>query len=63
MTKAEAIKNTGYEEEELILLGLIAMKARMKEARNASEDSESFDHYDSLVKAYDKMICEYRILK
>jgi len=58
MTKAEAIKNTGYTEEELIVLGLIAMKCRMKEARNESEDSESYEHYDRLVKAYDKMIVE-----
>ena len=59
MSKAEAIKNTGYTENELIYLGLIAMKNRMKEARHESTDSESFDHYDRLVRAYDKMIVEY----
>lgn len=58
MTKVEVIKSTGYTEEELILLGLIAMKNRMKEARRESTDSESFDHYDRLVRAYDKMIVE-----
>lgn len=58
MTKAEAIKNTGYTENELIYLGLIAMKNRMKEARHESTDSECFEHYDRLVKAYDKMIVE-----
>ena len=58
MTKAEAIKNTGYTENELIFLGLVAMKNRMKEARRESADSESYDHYDRLVKAYDKMIVE-----
>jgi hypothetical protein len=58
MTKVEVIKSTGYTEEQLILLGLIAMKNRMKEARRESTDSESFDHYDRLVRAYDKMIVE-----
>ena len=58
MTKVEAIKNTGYTEEELIFLGLIAMKNNMKKARNESTDDESFDHYDRLVRAYDKMIVE-----
>lgn len=58
MTKVEVIKSTGYTEEQLILLGLIAMKNRMKEARSESTDSESFDHYDRLVRAYDKMIVE-----
>ena len=58
MTKVEVIKSTGYTEEQLILLGLIAMKNRMKEARRESTDNESFDHYDRLVRAYDKMIVE-----
>ncbi len=58
MTKVEVIKSTGYTEGQLILLGLIAMKNRMKEARRESTDSESFDHYDRLVRAYDKMIVE-----
>ena len=58
MTKVEVVKSTGYTEEQLILLGLIAMKNRMKEARSESTDSESFDHYDRLVRAYDKMIVE-----
>lgn len=58
MTKAETIKNTGYTENELILLGLISMKSRMKEARNGSSDSEFFDHYNGLVKAYDVLIVE-----
>lgn len=59
MTKIEAIKETGYTEEELIVLGLIAMKNRMKEARRESTDSECYDHYDRLVRAYDKMIIEH----
>ena len=58
MSKSEAIKNTGYTENELIYLGLIAMKNRMKEARSESTDSECYEHYDRLVKAYDKMIVE-----
>ena len=62
MTKAEMIKSTGYTEEQLILLGLISMKNRMKEARNESTDSESFDHYARLVRAYDKMIVEREYL-
>lgn len=56
MTKAEAIKATGYTERELIYLGLIVMKNRMKQARE--ENPASFDHYDRLVKAYDKMMVE-----
>lgn len=64
MTKAEAIKSTGYTEEELIFLGLVAMKNRMKEARRESTDSECYEHYDRLVRAYDKMIVEHEnILK
>lgn len=62
MTKAEVIKSTGYTEEQLILLGLISMKNRMKEARNESTDSECFDHYNRLVHAYDKMIIEREYL-
>ena len=58
MTKAEAIKVTGYTEDQLIVLGLIAMKNRMKEARSESDSSECFEHYDRLVRAYDKMIIE-----
>ena len=58
MSKAEAIKATGYTEDQLIVLGLIAMKTKMVEARNESTDSESWDHYDGLVKAYTKMIIE-----
>ncbi len=58
MTKQEAIKGTGYTEDELIILGLIAMKNRMKEARRESPDRESYDHYDRMVNAYDKMIAE-----
>lgn len=58
MTKAETISVTGYTEEELIFLGLVAMKNRMKEARQESTDSECFEHYDRLVRAYDRMIAE-----
>ena len=63
MTKAEVIKSTGYTEEELIFLGLIAMKNRMKEARSESTESECFDHYDRLVRAYDMMIIERENLR
>ena len=59
MNKAEAIKKTGYTENELIHLGLISMKLRMKEARNNCVTSEEYDHYDALVKAYDAMVIEY----
>lgn len=60
MSKQEAINRTEYSETELIYLGLVAMKVRMKEARNNSTDSESWDHYDALVKAYDAMEIEYK---
>lgn len=60
MKKAEAIKRTGYTEDELIYLGIIAMKNRMKDARNNSEDDESWDHYDALVKAYDALEISYK---
>lgn len=59
MSKAEAIKKTGYTENELIYLGLIAMKVRMKESRHNCETSEEFEHYDALVKAFDAMAIEY----
>ena len=59
MSKAEAIKRTGYTEYDLIYLGLIAMKVRMEEARNVSETSEEFEHYDAMVKAFDAMAIEY----
>lgn len=59
MSKAEAIKRTGYTENELIYLGLVAMKVRMKESRNNCETSEEFEHYDALVKAFDAMAIEY----
>lgn len=58
MSKAEAIKATGYTEEQLIVLGMISMKNQMAKARNESTDNESWDHYDGLVKAYAKMISE-----
>ena len=58
MSKAEAIKATGYTEEQLIVLGMISMKQQMVKARNESSDIESWDHYDRLVKAYTKMITE-----
>lgn len=60
MKKEEAIKATGYTESELIYLGIIAMKVRMKEARNNSEDDESWSHYDALVKAYEALDIAYK---
>ena len=60
MSKTEAIKRTDYTETELIYLGLVAMKVRMKEARANSQTSEEWDHYDALVKAYDAMEIEYK---
>ena len=60
MKKEEAIKATGYTESELIYLGIIAMKVRMKEARTNSEDDESWSHYDALVKAYEALDIEYK---
>ena len=60
MNKTEAIKRTDYTETELVYLGLVAMKIRMKEARANSETSDEWDHYDALVNAYDAMEIEYK---
>lgn len=58
MTKQEAIKATGYTEEDLSTLALQMAKTMMRDARSKSDDMESWDHYDSMVMAYEWMLSE-----
>ena len=62
MSMQDKIAKTGYSETELIYLGLITMKLRMKDARNGAEDSESYEHYDAMVKAYEAMEIHYKAM-
>lgn len=52
MTKAEAIQNTEYTENDLINLALTMAIQHCREWRNESEDIESYDHYDALWNAF-----------
>lgn len=52
MTKAEAIRNTEYTENDLINLALTMAVQQSREWRNRSEDSESWDHYEALLNAF-----------
>lgn len=52
MTKAEAIQNTEYTEQELIKLALTMAAQQAKTWRNGSDDSESWDHYEALMNAF-----------
>lgn len=45
--------NTDYTKDELIALALKMAAQRAKEWRNAADDSESWDHYDGLLKAFE----------
>ena len=56
MTKTEAIRKTEYTETELIKLAIQTAKHIYKDHRNASDDIESWDHYDALVNAYEAIL-------
>ena len=52
MTKAEAIQNTEYTENELINLALMMVVQQCKNWRNESDDIHSWDHYEALLNAF-----------
>lgn len=52
MTKNEVIKNSGYTENELITFALQIGVVKAIEWRAKAFNSESFEHYDNLLKAF-----------
>ena len=58
MTKAEAIKNTEYTENDLINLALTMAVQNTREWRNQSEDSESWEHYENLMNAFSAILLD-----
>ena len=58
MTKAEAIRNTEYTENELINLALTMAVQQCKAWRNESEDIHSWDHYEALLNAFSAILAE-----
>ena len=58
MTKAEAIQNTEYTEQELIKLALTMAAHQAKTWRNGSDDSESWEHYEALTNAFQALADE-----
>ena len=58
MTKAEAIKNTEYTENDLINLALTMAVQHSREWRNQSDDIESWKHYENLMNAFSAILTE-----
>jgi len=58
MTKAEAIKNTEYTENDLINLALTMAVQQCRAWRNESDDIHSWDHYDALLNAFSAILTE-----
>lgn len=58
MTKAEAIQNTEYTEQELIKPALTMAAQQAKTWRNGSDDSESWDHYEALMNTFQALADE-----
>lgn len=58
MTKAEAIKNTEYTENDLINIALLMAEYKSKEWRDQSDDSESWEHYESLMNAFSAILTD-----
>lgn len=58
MTKAEAIRNTEYTENDLINLALTMAVQNSREWRNQSDDSESWEHYENLMNAFSAILTE-----
>ena len=52
MTKAEAIRNTEYTENDLINLAITMAVQHCIAWRNESDDIHSWDHYDALLNAF-----------
>lgn len=60
MTKQEIINSTEYTEKELTELALTMAAQQMKNFRNKSNDSESWEHYDNLYVALSTMLAEMK---
>ena len=58
MTKAEAIRNTEYTENDLIKLALTMAVRQSREWRNQSDDSEAWEHYENLMNAFSAILTE-----
>ena len=58
MTKAEAIRNTEYTENDLINLALTMAVQHSREWRNQSDDIESWEHYENLLNAFSAILTE-----
>ena len=58
MTKAEAIRNTEYTENDLINLALTMAVQQSREWRNESDESESWEHYENLMNAFSAILTE-----
>lgn len=58
MTKAEAIRNTEYTENELINLALMMAVQSSRMWRDHSDDEESWDHYENLMNAFSAILDE-----
>jgi hypothetical protein len=58
MTKAEAIRNTEYTENELINLALTMAIQQSRAWRNESDVIESWDHYENLMNAFSAILLE-----
>ena len=58
MTKAEAIQNTEYTENDLINLALTMAVQQCRAWRNESDDINSWDHYENLMNAFSAILTE-----
>ena len=58
MTKAEAIRNTEYTENDLINLALTMAVQQSREWRNESDESETWEHYENLMNAFSAILTE-----
>ena len=58
MTKAEAIRNTEYTENDLINLALTMAVQHSREWRNQSDDIEAWEHYENLLNAFSAILTE-----
>ena len=58
MTKAEALMNTEYTENELINLALTMAVQQSRAWRNESEEIHSWDHYNNLMIAFRAILTE-----
>ncbi len=52
MTKAEAIRNTEYNETQLVNLALLFAATDMMTYRDEAQDVDMHDHFDNLRRAF-----------